>query len=232
MKHRSFTEELARSRGDACRGEETLGIFVQARETSPVSASTCAEQASNVYGSFVYNTPICLRAGEQAPPPPSSEGAATWPSPAHPAARVPIRPDLSGQGGRKSSLASCSAATVTRPRIDPATRRKEGVPRLACSDSDAISTELAASSLSARPRNRAANVRKLLRILRTEFGKRCAMPRKDEMHWPERPQLRRIQTAFTGMIQPLLLAWPPHGRGDILPGYPQSQVTASRVGLL
>ena len=99
--------------------------FVRARETSPVSASTCAEQASNVYGSFVSNTPICLRAGEQAPPPPSSEGAATWPSPAHPAARVPIRPDLSGQGGSKSSLARCSAATVTRPRIDPATRRKE-----------------------------------------------------------------------------------------------------------
>ena len=115
MKHRSFTEELARSRGDACRGEETLGIFVQARESSPVSASTCAEQASNVYGSFVYNTPICLRAGEQAPPPPSSEGAATWPSPAHQAARVPIRPDLSGQGGSKIFASSPAAATVTRP---------------------------------------------------------------------------------------------------------------------
>ena len=40
------------------------------------------------------------------------------------------------------------------------------------------------------------------------------MPRKDEMHWPERPQLRRFQTAFTGLIEPLLLAWPRgQGRG-------------------
>jgi hypothetical protein len=68
-----------------------------------------------------------------------------------------------------------------------------------------------------------------------EFGKRCAVPRKDEMHWPERPQWRCFQTSLYGCDLATAFSMAPMGvggGGDILPGYPQSQIAATRVGLL